>query len=583
MAVFKARTSAPSTTDKNYRHYTEGGYNYCIEIANGSCLPNCFRKDTKFITDKGVKTLEECVGQDINVLNIDGEWKPATVKYFGKNQLVRIKFSNGKEVYATPNHRWFVVKKSRYKDKKYEKMVETTTDGLKTSRNYHIPYIQRLHTDNVKYSDEGVRHGFIFGDGSLLGDGARVSICGKKKDFMVPFFNGAKFYYSSNGTIETSGVYPASYKQLPDINTCSDEYLMGFLIGYLASDGCVTKADCRISCIDKEVLLAVKDICARLKIRTFDIHSETKDKQIGEYCYENHTVYSLALAVECISPAMILNPIHRENLFSKKRKGIKYCYPVEIEYTGIVDDVYCVVEPETHTMVLDGNILTGQCVGYCWGRWRELLGKFHNLSRANAENWWGYTQDGYKRGQTPKLGAVVCWSKGRVGVESDGCGHVGIVEKITADSVVVSMSAYGGTRWFTRTYKKGHYDYNGFVFQGFIYLPIDFEEKKTTTKPATSKPSVSTSSATTKKKTATNYAQSQLSSLTGTYKTTDYLNIRNGAGTNHNIMVTVPPSTKVNCYGYYTSVKSVKWLYIQFDYKGVTYTGFASSQYLKKQ
>lgn len=125
--------------------------------------------------------------------------------------------------------------------------------------------------------------------------------------------------------------------------------------------------------------------------------------------------------------------------------------------------------------IKNGSCLSN-CVGYAWGRWRCLLGKYHNLSRANAENWWGNTKDGYKRGQTPKLGAVVCWRKGKVGVESDGAGHVGIVEKITLDSVVVSMSAYGGTRWFTRTFKKGSYDYNGYVFQGFIYLPIEFDE-----------------------------------------------------------------------------------------------------------
>lgn len=519
MAKYTPRAKEPSTTNKNWLHYSKGGYNYCIEIANGSCLPNCFRKDTKFITDKGIKTLEECVGQDINVLNIDGEWKPATVKYFGKNQLVRIKFSNGKEVYATPNHRWFVVKKSRYKDKKYEKMIETTTDGLKASGNYHIPYIQRSHFDDVKYNDEGVRHGFIFGDGSLSGGGSRASICGDKRDFMLPFFKDAKLYYSSNGTIETLGMYAASYKQLPDINTCSDEYLMGFLIGYLASDGCVTEADCRISCIDKEVLLAVKDICARLKIRTFDIHSETKDKQIGEYCYENHTVYSLALAIECVSPAMILNPIHREKLFSKKRKGIKYCYPVEIEYTGIVDDVYCVVEPETHTMVLDGNILTGQCVGYSWGRWREILGKNPNLSLNNAENWWAHN-DGYKRGKTPKVGAVICWRKGQAGNASDGAGHVAVVEQVKSNGdIIVSESHYGGTRWRLKTYTAPNY-YLGssYTFQGFIYIPIEFdgEENKTAT---STKPATSTT------KPSTSYK-------TGTYKVTcDLLNVRAGAST----------------------------------------------------
>ena len=151
------------------------------------------------------------------------------------------------------------------------------------------------------------------------------------------------------------------------------------------------------------------------------------------------------------------------------------------------------------------------CVGYAWGRWRELLGKYHNLSRNNAENWWGYTQDGYKRGQTPKLGAVVCWSKGRVGVESDGAGHVGIVEKITDNEVVVSMSAYGGTRWFTRTFKKGSYNYNSFVFQGFIYPPVEFEEEKKATSTST--------------KPTTSYK-------TGDYRVTcDLLNVRAGAGT----------------------------------------------------
>lgn len=143
------------------------------------------------------------------------------------------------------------------------------------------------------------------------------------------------------------------------------------------------------------------------------------------------------------------------------------------------------------------------CVGYAWGRWREILGENPKLSRANAENWYGYTADGYKRGTTPKLGAVICWRKGTVGVESDGAGHVGIVEAINGDTVTVSMSAYGGTRWFTRTFKKGSYNYNGFVFQGFIYLPISFDEEKVY--------------------------------KTGDYRVTDasLLHVRTGAGTNY--------------------------------------------------
>lgn len=130
------------------------------------------------------------------------------------------------------------------------------------------------------------------------------------------------------------------------------------------------------------------------------------------------------------------------------------------------------------------------CVGYAWGRWREILGKKHKLSLNNAENWWGNTADGYKRGQIPKVGAIMCWRKGKAGVSSDGAGHVAVVEKINSDgSVTYSNSNYSGTRFFTKTSKAPYaLGSSAYVFQGFIYLPIEFEEDKpsTTTKPSTS-------------------------------------------------------------------------------------------------
>lgn len=83
---------------------------------------------------------------------------------------------------------------------------------------------------------------------------------------------------------------------------------------------------------------------------------------------------------------------------------------------------------------------------------------------------------------------------------------------------------------------------------------------------------------------ATDYAQELNKALAGTYEVTaSLLNVRHGAGTNKKVMCVIPDGTKVKNYGYYTTLKGVKWLYIQFTYKGVTYTGFASSQYLYKK
>ena len=130
-------------------------------------------------------------------------------------------------------------------------------------------------------------------------------------------------------------------------------------------------------------------------------------------------------------------------------------------------------------ILISGNSVLPNCVGYAWGRWLELLGKTPKLSRNNAEDWYG-KKDGYKRGQKPKLGAVACWRKGRAGYGADGAGHVAIVENIAADGTVTfGQSGYGYKRFYL-TKMKGNYSLGGtYVFQGFIYLPDASGEKYT--------------------------------------------------------------------------------------------------------
>lgn len=119
------------------------------------------------------------------------------------------------------------------------------------------------------------------------------------------------------------------------------------------------------------------------------------------------------------------------------------------------------------------------CTCYAFGRFWELTGGDKpTLSLRNAESWWK-ENDGYKRGQTPKLGAVMCWRKGVVGVEEDGAGHVAIVEKIYSDgTVLTSNSAWKGTRFYTKEIKPPYSLGGSYAFQGFIYLPIEFEDEK---------------------------------------------------------------------------------------------------------
>lgn len=114
------------------------------------------------------------------------------------------------------------------------------------------------------------------------------------------------------------------------------------------------------------------------------------------------------------------------------------------------------------------------CTCYAWGRFWENGDVDHDygnrplLSLGNAEDWYNYN-DGYQRGNTPQLGAVLCLADGPF----SGDGHVAIVEQINGDgSIVTSNSAYGGSYFYTQTLQPPDYlPASAYRFQGFIYNP----------------------------------------------------------------------------------------------------------------
>lgn len=123
----------------------------------------------------------------------------------------------------------------------------------------------------------------------------------------------------------------------------------------------------------------------------------------------------------------------------------------------------------------DCNVLSN-CVGYAYGRFNEIggYGCCKYLSPVNAENFIQYA-GGLEVGQTPKLGACMVWRKGATLSNSDGAGHVAIVEKIISSTqIVTSESGWNSSAFWTKTRNKGNGNWgsgSGYTFLGFIYNP----------------------------------------------------------------------------------------------------------------
>lgn len=124
------------------------------------------------------------------------------------------------------------------------------------------------------------------------------------------------------------------------------------------------------------------------------------------------------------------------------------------------------------------NVLSN-CCGFSLGRFNEIIGEnnCNHLTPINAEDWVDMARSqGYTISNTPSLGAVICWAKGRTHDTSDGAGHVAVVEQINSDgTIITSESGWGCTTPFwiqTRSNTNGNWGQDkSYTFLGFIVNP----------------------------------------------------------------------------------------------------------------
>lgn len=208
-------------------------------------------------------------------------------------------------------------------------------------------------------------------------------------------------------------------------------------------------------------------------VKYFGVQRLYKVKLIGStyYCTANHRWYV------CTKKGNNFREVTTTELTASMRIPYRMCNTeahtrvIGVEDTGTYEGVYCVVEPVTHSFTLSGGEITGNCVGYAYGRFAEIMGQWPtNLPHCNAGLWIDKLNGAYKWGKEPKIGAVAVWKK------PGQAGHVAIVEYINTDgTIMLSESGYSAswpTRFWTSGPRSGPNWYGApYVFQGFIYNP----------------------------------------------------------------------------------------------------------------
>lgn len=317
---------------------------------------NCFGGNTIVQTKDGPKQIKDLKGE-VDVLSYGGVYRKAFFKDYGIQNLYEVTLENLEKIICTENHEWWITHPSGGRFRK------VTTLNLEGNR---IPVIPNKPSNRNKNEVLlGIQNGIVYSDGTIYKDHetstkskSKLTLFGPKRE-LSKYFTDYKITEDEN--YDATRIYglPEGLKSLPN-ETHSNDYWYGFIIGMLATDGCVdTKGGVMIHGANREDM---KFICDNL-YRTGLVHSSFKVSRVfSPFDGSVSPCYCIRFFKQTFTPEDILRSDHKinfiNNLRSEKTPTLKV---TKVTCLNSTDMVYCCNEPETHSFVVGTGYLTGNC------------------------------------------------------------------------------------------------------------------------------------------------------------------------------------------------------------------------------
>lgn len=354
---------------------------FTVDAARG--LAHCLAGETGVITWNGTFPISKLAGDVHRLLTSRGVWTDAEIRSFGEQQLWAVNLSRNrrkKTIYATDGHRW-LIRHPRLANR------ERTTKDLLPGYSLAYAYPNAGNLQHTGPSAFGVAHGFTFGDGQWTPYGCIAQFCGEKDQGLLEYFPKADMWFHDGRT--KAGRLPKFFKERPPLDE-APAYLYGWLAGYFAADGCVSKdGQVILSCADRDTLDFVRTVANRLGIGTYGVK---RQRRLG-LGTELSDLFHLTFISSTLHENFFVLEKHRERFIeictperkARERKG----WVVEsVEQTDRFEEVFCAVVPGTHAFTLEDNILTGNCFGCGWGgNLYQFIQEKENLTFPEAVEW----------------------------------------------------------------------------------------------------------------------------------------------------------------------------------------------------
>lgn len=347
----------------------------------------CFAAETEVVTDRGVFPIEELSGRTVRLMTTEGVWVDAPIRPFGVQPLRKVTLVRHRQeriVYATGNHRWLL--DQRASTRWARSLKECLTDNLKPGDHLAVESGESWSEMDAK----GIAAGVVFGDGSATPWGCRVTFYGQKAplaDLLADFGREGRGDSRHAYSRSVSGL-PSHWKNLPDVDG-DKSFLLGWLAGYVATDGSVNAKSVRLSSATRLHLERTREICYRLGIVTSEIQEQWR-RGFGDV---DSPVFSISFTPSTLPDGFFVRSDQAIRSPLGKKSPARWTV-VSVDETDRLEQVYCATVPETRAFVLAGNILTGNCdfLSIWLERIRPRVG-FENAQYITGEKVWAKCGD----------------------------------------------------------------------------------------------------------------------------------------------------------------------------------------------
>lgn len=349
----------PNATPELLRTYSEGLY----------ASDGCFSGSERFSTLEGTKTFTETVGTTQKVLGRPGRspvWVDAEIKSFGGQRIVELvvcRDGRRKTIQTTANHRWFVGGRNR-------SSVERVTADLRPGDRL-VSLAPPVFTGRTTLSAVGIQAGIVFGDGTadrgVTGRrSARVKLYGTKDAQLLKWFPlQLTTACATEDAIEVRGL-PGYFKDAPSLSDSSLGYLYGWLAGYFAADGCVTRdGSVQLASARRRDVQLVRDVCQILGIRTGAIRTVERVAPLPRGGEGSNPLHYVTLDATHLGDDFFLVDQHRERAVtrrSRRPQGWSDWRVESVVETERWEEVFCAVVPRGQAFTLEDDLFTGNCM-----------------------------------------------------------------------------------------------------------------------------------------------------------------------------------------------------------------------------